>query len=192
MEKKYYPMENGSIPQLIGGLTKEEIVKAENTSKAFFTFRLLQNKVMEYIENNGIPYTQIVFSPYFEPLISEDNVRNFPTDGDATYNWAYRLDMINEYMLLDLSCIAIINGEDEDLLYLAEHNNFNLDLSPMIVRYELFTKLLNKSNIISHTLPKTFGEYKTSYIKDAVRSLATPPFVTDIIVSEKEKIKSNI
>lgn len=189
MNKKYYPLDNGAVPQLINGKTKEEIEISEDTAKGIFTFQRLKYKVLEYLEENSIPYTQVIFSPSFEPLISEDNVRNFPSDGDATYNWAYRLDMINEYVLLDLTCVAIINGEDEELLYLEEYDNFGLDLSPIIVKYSLFIKLLDRANVVKHTLPLSFGNFKREYIKEATKTIFEKPFVTDVIIAEKTKVK---
>lgn len=189
MEKKFYPWDNGAVPQLIGGLTEQEIISSENTAIGIFTFQRLKIKVLEYLEENNIPYTQVVFSPYFEPLISEDNVRSYPSDGEITYNWAYRLNMINEYTSLDLTCVAVINGDDEELLYLKEHDNFGLNLSPIIVKYSLFMKLLEKIEIVSHTLPLTFGDYKKRYIKDATKELGEEPFVTDIVIAEKAKVK---
>lgn len=189
MEKKYYPWDNNAIPQLIGGLTKQEVISSENTAIGIFTFQRLKNKVLEYLEENNIPYTQVIFSPYFEPLISEDNVMNYPSNGETTYNWAYNLNMINEYISLDLNCVTIINKDNEELLYLEEHNNFGLNLSPIIVRYGVFIKLLEKIDIINHTLPLTFGEYKKRYIKDATKEFGENPFITDVVIAEKAKIK---
>lgn len=189
MEKKYYPWDNNAVPQIKGGLTKQEVISSENTAIGLFTFQRLKNKVIEYLEENNTPYTQVIISPLFEPLISEDDVISYPSNGETTYNWAYRLNMLDDYISLDLKCVTFINEDDEELLFLEEHNNFGLNLSPIIVRYGVFIKLLEKMEIVSHTLPLTFGEYKKRYIKDATRGFGETPFITDVVIAEKVKIK---
>jgi hypothetical protein len=192
MEKLYYPISGGEVPSIIDrpGRTIEQIKKEENTLMSLVNLKRIKDKITNYLEANGISYTQVVVAPSLDLLISENDVKTFPTDpSKAGYNWGYRLDIVPNYVSADLSCVVYINGEDEEFIDQPILEELGIDLTPMIVNYNVFVNFLSKQGIGTHKIPATFGEYKKIFIDEEVEEQLGYNLCTDIIISEKEKNK---
>ncbi len=186
-EPLYYPVMGGSVPELTNGRTRETIIKEENTFSTIVTLKRLISKVREYLDTKGISYTQIIISPSVDLLMSEKDVKEFPTEiGEGTYNQLLRMDDIKNYCSVDLSCVCYIDGANEELIYPTEHDNFGLDLDPKIVKYDLFIKLLDKAEIVGHRLPNTYGQYKMMFIEEELKEELGYNLNTDIIAVDKK------
>lgn len=188
MLKKYYPVSGGEVPSINNkfGITQEDIIKSEQTFMSLVTLRRIKDKVTEYLENNGISYTQIIVSPALDILVSEQDVINYPSESqDKTYNWGLHLDIIKDYVLSDLSCVVYLNGEDEEFIHPEILENLGIDLTPMIVNYNIFKNMIDKQGIGKSTLPPTFGEYKKRFIDEEVKEFLGFSLPIDILVVEK-------
>lgn len=192
MTKRYYPVSGGEIPSTSDrpGRTIEEIVKSENTLMSLVNLRRIKTKVTEYLESKGISYTQVIVSPSLDLLISEQDINNYPREwGEATYNWGFHLDVVQDYVSADLTCVVYVDGEDEEFIPPEVLESLGIDLTPMIVNYNVFQKMIDKQGIGKHTLPPTFGAYKKRFIDEEVKEELGYNLNTDIIVTEKEKTK---
>lgn len=188
MLKKYYPVSGGEVPSINNkfGITQEDIIKSEQTFMSLVTLRRIKDKVTEYLESNGISYTQIIVSPSLDILVSEQDIINYPSEfQDKTYNWGLHLDIMKDYVLSDLSCVVYLNGEDEEFISPEILENLGIDLTPMIVNYNIFKNMIDKQGIGKNTLPPTFGEYKKKFIDEEVQKILGFYLPTDIIVVEK-------
>lgn len=140
-EKKYYPVSGGEIPYITDrkGFSLEEIKKQESTMMGIVTLKRMKEKIVEYLNSNDISYTQVIISPSIDLFISENDVNKYPQEyKDTTYNWGYHLDMIAEYVSLNLSCVVYVNGEDEEFIEPEIIEELGIDLTPIIVKYSIF------------------------------------------------------
>ena len=192
MEKKYYPIYGGEIPTLKNReyYTIEEIKSNENTFMGLVTLRRIKEKVIEYLNSNDISYEKIIISPSLDLLVSENDIKNYPVETEnRTYNWGFHLDVIPEYVSLDLSCVVYIDGDDEEFIKPQILEELGINLKPIIIKYSLFVKALEKQEITSHELPPTFVEYKKRFIDEEVKQTLGYSIPTDIVISTKTKVK---
>ena len=191
MSKKYYTFFPGEVPSIYDreGKTKEEIIKSENTFMCLVTLKRMKEKLIEYLEQNNIDYTRLIIAPSFDFFLSEEDVINYPREkSETSYNWGMHLDMISEYVSVDLTCVVYENGEDEEFIYPETIKELGIDLTPITVDYNVFIKMLGKQDIGIHSLPETFGKYKMRYIEEETKETLGYNLPTDIIVAEKRKI----
>lgn len=192
MDKKYYPVSGGEVPSITDrpGYTLEELKKQENTLMGIVNIKRMKEKIIEYLNSNNISYTQVIISPSLDLLISGEDIKKYPVEyEDYTFNWGYHLDMVPDYVSLDLSCVVYINGEDEEFIEPEIIEELGIDLSPIIVKYNLFQKLLYKQGLKSNYLPQTFGEYKSKFISEEAKDGLGYNLITDIVIAEKQKVK---
>jgi len=195
MSKKYYTVFPGEVPSIHDreGKTREEIINSENTLMCLVTLKRMKEKLIEYLEKNSIEYTKLIIAPSFDFFLSEDDVISYPHEtSEASYNWGMHLDMINEYVSVDLTCVVYENGEDEEFISPETIKELGIDLTPITVNYNVFVKMISKQNLGNHNLPETFGKYKMRYIEEEVRETLGYNLPTDIVVAEKRKSKGVI
>ncbi len=165
MDEKYYIVTGGAQQQKIDGQTKEEIISQENTAQALITLKRLKEKVIEYLKEKEIPFTKVVISPSIDLYLSGKNMDEYENImKPENYGEAFRMDFIYDYCSIDLTCIAYMFGDEEELIYPHEHDNFGLNLNPIVIRYNLFRDLLGKTDIVNTAMPPSFGEYKKAFI----------------------------
>lgn len=186
-DEKYYIVVGGMQQRKVNGKTIAEIENSEDTFHAIITLKRLKEKIIEFLNDNGIPYTKVIISPSIDLYLNGKHFEEYDNIMTmANYGSAFRMDFLKDLCSLDLTCISYIYGDEEELIYPADYDNFGLDLSPITIKYSVFRSLLDKCEIIDTTLPKTFGEYKKEFIDAETDERLGYNLCTDIVLCERK------